>query len=121
MIRWMFLSCICLMLGTSNAVSTQEQQAVNLAIFRDSDTFTLFIPATEEGQTVSLSGLTLETGTVGQSYPLASFQAFVGLPFLEISPPICLHLRRIGSETPLPMICQGIITIRQELADFDVF
>lgn len=119
--RWLFLGWICLIFGIPNSVSAQEQQSVNLAIFRDRDTFTLFIPAAEGGQTVSLNGLRFETGSHGRAYPLTSFRAFAGLPFGQLQTPLCLHLRRSGSTVPLPIICGGNLTIKHELGDFDVF
>ncbi|MBZ0290934.1 MAG: PDZ domain-containing protein [Anaerolineae bacterium] len=39
----------------------------------------------------------------------------------QLPTPLCLHIRRNEDSTPLPMICNGVMTLRQELADFDVF
>jgi tetratricopeptide (TPR) repeat protein len=119
--RWLLISCCWLIIGFQNTLSAQQQDGVNFAIFRDRDTFTLFLPAAEGEQTVSLNGLRLEVGDHVRSYPLTSFRAFAALSFGHLPTPLCLHLRRSQSTTPLPMVCSGVMTIRQELGSFDVF
>jgi formylglycine-generating enzyme required for sulfatase activity len=89
---------------------------VNITIYRDNDTLTLFVP--EQGS-VSLAGFAFRVD--GEPYLLEDFPAFRGIPFDNVPTPICFRLARAGSSSPLPLECPPSLTLVQALSDGDVF
>ncbi len=100
---------------------TAAQESADIQIYRDQDTFTLYLPAGTLNRSVSLGGLRFEVGESRISYPFVGFRAFAGIALNRLSPPICFRLKRYGSHSPLPLSCDGIPVLTHELADYDVF
>jgi formylglycine-generating enzyme len=97
------------------------QAPVDLVIFRDEDSLTIYVP--QDG-TVSLQGLQLEVMTATgetMSFLLAEFPAFRGLRWSDIPAPICLRLQRDQSDRVAPFECQGIATLSQRVPNANVF
>ncbi len=102
-------------------VVLSQAEPVNLIIFRDVDSLTLYIPG---NQPVSLQGLTLEVETATGariSHLLEEFPSFRGLPFNRVPTPICLRLEREGISRTPPIECQNILTLFQIIPAVDIF
>ncbi|MBZ0301968.1 MAG: tetratricopeptide repeat protein, partial [Anaerolineae bacterium] len=118
-----FLLMICALL-VFRAPSVLSQDAVEIRIFRDADSLTVYVP--QQGE-VSLNGLTFEVtirkGDTEQTLarPLPSFPEFRALPFDHLSAPLCLRLERSGSPMPAPIDCASVEMIVQPLAQDDLF
>lgn len=118
---WSIIAYALLMLLMSNFASAQP--AVDIQIFRDEDSFTIYVGGTEP---VSLQGLRMEVvdgrGNTA-TYGLEKYIKFRGLhPFDSIPAPLCLRLVRQGSEIPPPIDCNtALVILIQELADADIF
>ena len=98
-----------------------QTSTVNLTLFRDVDSLTIYIPG---NQFISLRGLRLESETasgarVGRA--LEAYPAFRGLDFGAVLPPICFRIEREGSRRTLPLDCQTANTLKQIVPDADVF
>jgi hypothetical protein len=109
------------------AVSANTNAALTLTIFRDNESFTLYIPQSSEPY--SLDGFTFRmTNSQGEDtdHTLDDFLAFQGMPFSNITAlnqPICFRLYRQGAAVSAPLDCTGgdVLLLNQGLADADVF
>jgi formylglycine-generating enzyme required for sulfatase activity len=118
--RWFVYSVVVFLLFMMKAVSAQS--AVDIQIFRDEDSFTIYVGGTGS---VSLQGLRMEVVDVRGntvSHGLEEYVGFRGLhPFDSVPVPICLRLVRQDSRMPMPMDCNAAIVLEQQLADIDIF
>lgn len=123
---WRFIAFAATFIIVNNSLQLVDAQSTNveLIIFRDYDSLTIFIPANNNG-VVSLQGLRLEIvdnngDTISQG--LDAFPAFRALfPFNRIPTPACLRLERDSSQQILPLECENTFLIIQELVDGNIF
>ncbi len=98
-----------LVIPATNAVlSAQDQEPVDVIIFRETDTLTFYLPAKS---LVSLEGLTIEATTIDGTRlkkRLDEFTAFQGLPFDRIVAPACFVLQSNESNASMPLECRQI-------------
>lgn len=96
------------------------QTPVDLILYRDDDSLTLYVQ-----QTISLRDFTFQVATLSGetiSRRLQTYPAFVTLNFSSIEAPACFRLERAGSTLPMPLECQGLANqFVQTLSDADVF
>lgn len=108
------LLIIALVLGGVSAQSPFE-----IRVFIDNENLTVYIPS---NGLVSLRGFGFQVQVNGQTrlYVLEEYAAF-GIPFDQLSTPVCFRLHNSGGRIPLAQACNGITTLTQELAPADVF
>ncbi|MBZ0300535.1 MAG: TIR domain-containing protein [Anaerolineae bacterium] len=99
---------------------------ITLTIFRDEDSFTLYVPQT--GQAVSLVGfeyrVTLTDGSTTSLRLDRDFASFLGMPFANVSSlgAVCFRIVRSGGTRPVPQACQSAaLLLPQEIASADMF
>ena len=112
--------------GIATSTPTGVKDIVTLTIFRDADSFTLFVP--ESAAAVSLAGLELRVNLSASEEIVrrldVDYAAFLGLPFGNLSSlgAVCFRLVLSGSSEPVPQACQrGTLLISQQLATADLF
>lgn len=122
--KWFYLCLIAAGFGMS-VIPSMAQTEVSFLIYKDLDSFTIFVSGDE---VVSLQGLTFEVVTGGNNdrirYELSDFPAFTTLNISHLSPPFCLRLERAESSVVLPLECQRLEAtqrFKQTLTDADVF
>jgi TIR domain-containing protein len=100
-----------------------SSNTITIAIFRDQDSLTLYVPDTDEQ--VSLEGLTFNVTTFSGEIIKRldrDYLSFIGITFHNLPTPICFRLVRSGSGSPTPLVCQiGGLLLTQQLADADIF
>lgn len=95
-------------------LAAQESLAIDITIYRDADSLTVFAPSAPYGIALQV---TLPDGrTLTQS--LVAYTAFRAA---QPDVPACFRLERAGSDSPAPQDCQGIQIFIQSLTDGDVF
>ena len=111
---------------TATAQATGDNATVTLTIYRDEDSFTLYLPQMD--QPLSMVGLefhvTTSTGEAIVWHLDKDFAAFLGLPFENVSSlgAACFRLVRANANRPVPQVCQGrTLLVPQQLASADIF
>jgi hypothetical protein len=120
------ISVALLTLLALTVTRTAAQETVDVTVFRDEETLTLFV---DGNLPVSLEGLefSVETSTGEiEVYALDSFVAFRGLDFTELDPPICFRLEYSQTDSPPPSVCLPApdyrpLLVRQRLSLPDIF
>ncbi len=115
--HWLLLLFIFFVVTYGDALA---QMPVNLAIFVDEDSLTLYV---SDSGLVSLQGLTfrVDDGSGPKTYSLESYPSFRGLPYDSVPAPICFRLLRDTSNRVAPQDCQNKTLLIQKLAAADVF
>ena len=106
---------------SATTVSAVSGDSITLTIFRDEDSFTLYVP---DGDNVDLRGLAyrVTTNRGEQTYGLEGYASFLGMPYDNLLTPVCFRLIRSGARQPVPLECgSGTQLLTQELASGDVF
>ena len=104
---------------TITVTSASSVGAVQLTLYRDEDSFTLFAPAGS-----NLSNVVYSVTTQGgeQTFGIETYAGFVGLPFSSLPQAVCFRLVRSGGTRPVPQNCQGeTLLLTHQLANADVF
>lgn len=97
--------------------AVNAQDAVQIVVFRDEDSLTIYVPG--EGQ-VSLQGLQIQDAT-GYNHLLQAYVDFQHINFSRIAAPVCLRLVRDDSRTTAPQACATAEQHLQTLTNADVF
>lgn len=113
--------------STSVPPTPSTGSPASLIIYRDEDSFTLYVP--QSSTPLSLVGLefqvTLLDGSTIERRLDRDFAAFAGMPFSSIdslNQAICFRLLRSGANVPTPQDCQsGVLLLTQNVAEADVF
>jgi hypothetical protein len=100
--------------------NTYAQQPVEVTVFVDEDSLTVYVPS---GQVISLEefGFEATTTTGRQLYRLQDYSAFLPLRFNTIGTPICFRLQRENREQVVETECQNVTTLTQKLSDANIF
>jgi hypothetical protein len=98
----------------------QAQNAVELTIFRDEDSLTIYVPGNQPVPLLSL-GFEVTIGEGRRLFLLQDYEAFDSLYFNNVPTPICFRLERQGSNKPVPQNCHEITLLIQPLTDADIF
>ena len=120
----LILTLIAILFGGVGLIHAQESDTVEITIFRDPNSLTIYMSAQGE---VSLNGLTFEVvRRVGQqeqiiTRPLHNFPEFRVLPFTSLTGPLCLRLEVHNTQSPAPLDCGEGELYLQGLNEDDVF
>lgn len=110
-----------LMLSLFTLGNAALQQPVNVTVYIDSDSLTVYVP---DGQSISLEefgfGVALNANDK-DTYRLENYPAFHALGFNAISTPICLRFELVNSNQVLENACQTATTLTQQLPIADIF
>jgi hypothetical protein len=112
--------------ATATPTPSPTPVAITLTIYRDSDSLTLYVPATTE--LISLQDFAFQVTTFsGEQITQRidrDFTAFVGMPFSNLTSlrsAICFRLIQSGRTPVAPQACQGTLALTQYLASADIF
>ena len=114
------LAVLAIALIVPNKGAALAQNPVELIIFRDEDSLTIYVPGNQPVPLLNL-GLEVTIGEGRQLFLLQDYEAFDSLYFSSVPTPICFRLERQGSSKPVPQNCHGITLLIQPLTDADVF
>ncbi|MBN1285814.1 MAG: hypothetical protein JXB47_10485 [Anaerolineae bacterium] len=107
-------------LSTLFPTATPNSLYVDLTLFMDEDSFTLFVPLSDTN--VSLEGLEFEVSAKSQTKALSTYESLKGIHFDNLPTPVCFRLERYDSNRSLPTWCgTGQTLFTQSLAGADIF